>query len=298
MLFKDNDELRKHCRASKSLTFDSFSIYEPIAQEKYMRRFCGDELLNLMNTWYDADEPADTEENKLLLPYLQSAIAKFALALGGPDLDLVLSESGFGVVNNTNLAPASKERVANFIANQLELGYIAVEKLLRYLEKNKGDFPTWTASDAYTTKWEFLIPNSVVFSKIVDINESRKTYFDLMPHMSTAEEEHITPKLGVAFSQKLKQLQQDDDLTGEYLQAMKLAQKATAYFTKFTETNDQKYYVQGSTWLNSLVQYLQKNAEALLEFKNGEAYQSEGIKPAWENNTDNGIFVLGGFPTK
>lgn len=297
MLFKDITEVSAHVRVSKSLNFETFKLYEPLAQEKYMRRYCGDQLLDLINSWYDEDEPDQDETEYLaLLPYLQSAVAKFALAIGGPDLDLVLNESGFGVVNNANLAPASKDRVANFIKNQEEMGYIAIEKLLRYLEANKDDFASWTNSDAYTTKWEYFIPNALVFSKIVNINESRKAYFDLMPHMSTAEEQHIIPLLGVDFAEKLKELQRDDELTNEYLTAMKHVQKATAYFTKFVETNDGAYYQKGMIWASSLKNYIQLKADDLTEYKEGEAYEADGITAPYNNEEGSGVFFAGGFP--
>lgn len=296
MLFKDISDVIKYSRASKSLNFETFSIYEPLAQEKYMRRFCGDQLLDLVNAWYDEDEP-DQDETELLalLPYLQSAVANFTLALAAPSLDLVLNESGFGVINNQNLAPASKDRVANFIKNQEELGYVAVEKLLRFLETNKGDYSSWENSDAYTTKWEFFVPNALVFNKIIPINESRKAYFDLLPHMNTAEEQHIIPVMGVAMAEALKTKQMNDALASEYLASMKLTQKASAYLTKFMASGEKVYYEHGMVWVAALKNYLHTNADALTEYKEGEAYEEDGITPNYENDDCSSVFVMGGF---
>ena len=36
-----------------------------------------------------------------------------------PHLDLILTPNGFGIVNNSNIAPASKERVERLIASLL-----------------------------------------------------------------------------------------------------------------------------------------------------------------------------------
>ncbi len=297
-LFKTIEEVEAVCRANKGLDVGTFRIYELEAIEKYIRRFTGDNLINEVEVWYADETPEEDSPEAALLPYLQACIGKFALAIGAPDLDVNLSESGFGVVNNQNLAPASKDRVAAFIKNQEELGYLALERMLRFLEENKDDYESWTDSEGYTTKWDFFIPNAAVFSKIIPINESRKTYFDMMPAMSLAEAEHITPKLGIDFASKLKLLQKEDGLTGEYLEAMKLVQKAAAYFTMFASTNDDQYYRHGSVWMNAMVKYLQDNADALTEFKEGEAYQEDGITPAFENDTDNGVFVFSNFPIK
>lgn len=62
--------------------------------------------------------------NNKLLHYARMAVAAEAMLHAVPQLDLVLTPNGFGVVSNTNIAPASKERV---------------ERLLLSLEKMRDD---------------------------------------------------------------------------------------------------------------------------------------------------------------
>lgn len=67
--------------------------------------------------------PHEDATNKLL-HYARMAVVADAMLHAAPQLDLVLMPNGFGVVSNTNIAPASKERV---------------ERLLLSLEKMRDD---------------------------------------------------------------------------------------------------------------------------------------------------------------
>lgn len=79
--------------------------------------------------------------NNKLLHYARMAVAAEAMLHAVPQLDLVLMPNGFGVVSNTNIAPASKERV---------------ERLLLSLEKMRDDtlavlLPLLTQESAWAT---------------------------------------------------------------------------------------------------------------------------------------------------
>lgn len=55
-------------------------------------------------------------EDSRLLKACQRVIAMEAFLKSIPEVDLVLTDSGFGVISNQDVAPASKERVANLTA--------------------------------------------------------------------------------------------------------------------------------------------------------------------------------------
>ena len=72
-----------------------------------------------------------------------------------PSLDLVLTPNGFGIVSNTNVAPASKERVERLIASLLDMRDKAVEQLLNQLPLMQS----WTASAQCRWFTATLFPN-------------------------------------------------------------------------------------------------------------------------------------------
>ena len=71
-----------------------------------------------------------------------SVVAHEALMRAVPSLDLVLTTNGFGIVSNSNVAPASRDRVVRLI-NSLEASRdIAIEQMLQYLFQNERWFAT------------------------------------------------------------------------------------------------------------------------------------------------------------
>ena len=48
-----------------------------------------------------------------------------------PELDLMLTPNGFGIVSSSSIAPASRERVERLIAQSVENRDLAIEALLR-----------------------------------------------------------------------------------------------------------------------------------------------------------------------
>ena len=63
----------------------------------------------LENTYEHLSIPEDEHLSEVVSAYVSLKAAHDVL----PQLDLVLTENGFAVVSNTNLAPASRDRVAS-----------------------------------------------------------------------------------------------------------------------------------------------------------------------------------------
>lgn len=64
-----------------------------------------------------------------------SIIVHEAMRRAIPELDIVLTPNGFGIVSSSSIAPASKERVERLIAQALDNRDLAIEALLRQLPR-------------------------------------------------------------------------------------------------------------------------------------------------------------------
>ena len=71
-----------------------------------------------------------------------TVVACDALRRAIPALDLVLTPNGFGVVQNNNVVPASKERVERLIQSCIDRRDFAISRLYPMLYKT----PTWATS--------------------------------------------------------------------------------------------------------------------------------------------------------
>ena len=91
-----------------------------------------------------------------VVPQLLCRIAVcHALLFAIPSLDLVLTPNGFGIVNNQNIVPASKERVERLIATIEKQRDDTIILLLEKLRKKAQ----WVDSDAGRYWAETLFPN-------------------------------------------------------------------------------------------------------------------------------------------
>ena len=77
-----------------------------------------------------------------ILPFVQKVVAYHAFLTAIPSLDLVLTPTGFGIVNTTTIVPASKERIERLQLSIESLRDTAIEQLLHRLAPN----PAWQRS--------------------------------------------------------------------------------------------------------------------------------------------------------
>ena len=77
------------------------------------------------------------EENALRVATTQAVVYE-AFRRAVPHLDLILTPNGFGIVSNTNIAPASKERIARLLDTLLENRDAAISQVLSMLPAESG----------------------------------------------------------------------------------------------------------------------------------------------------------------
>ena len=160
------------------------SVYEKLqpflaeAERWAKNTFTGEEL------WQLLEQRSDSDTTKKIL---QQVIINDAFARAIPNLDLILTPNGFGIVSNTNIAPASKDRVERLIDSILdnrddEISMLLVElpKIEGWISTSQGEyftatlFPTLSITrtlpkpDNYRTRWDyyqFLHEKMVVIEK-------------------------------------------------------------------------------------------------------------------------------------
>ena len=101
----------------ETLLFDKIAPHLEVAEAWLTTTFLSEAVLTELLS-------VSENANNKLLHYARMAVVAEAMLHAVPQLDLVLTPNGFGVVSNTNIAPASKERV---------------ERLLLSLEKMRDD---------------------------------------------------------------------------------------------------------------------------------------------------------------
>lgn len=120
-LINDNDTLKRYVPNTLKTVVGEKSLYDKIQYQLNLSEAW------LTNTFVSSDTMSRIKsysDSTPLLHHCRMALAADAMLHAVPQLDLILTPNGFGIVNNQNVVPASKERI---------------ERLLQALEKTRDD---------------------------------------------------------------------------------------------------------------------------------------------------------------
>lgn len=126
--------------------FDKLAPWLASSEKWLQENFCGEASMN---------EIVAMDDMNVVKSLASQIVVCEALRYAVPSLDLVLTPNGFGIVSNTNVAPASKERVERLIDSLYDTRDNAVELLLTSLRQMQS----WTASAQCRWFTATLFPN-------------------------------------------------------------------------------------------------------------------------------------------
>lgn len=135
----------------------------------------------------------------------QQALAWFALAESVPFLDLVLTSTGFGIVSNPNIAPASTERVKSLANAAMQAAFNAVNNLLSTLSINPPD--AWNKCCLLE---QGLLRNASEMQAFCPSEITPIQFMGMMPGLQQLEKLQLIPILGVSQYEELINSRRED----------------------------------------------------------------------------------------
>ncbi len=297
-LIHTNAELQLFLKVDSTFVISTLFPYQVEAINKYLRSVMGNELTDTLLDYYnfegpdpDPEVPIDYSILDNLLPYAQRVVAKFAFFQGAPNMDLKLTDAGFGVVSNQNLAPASKDRVNRFVASLEADGWDAVETLLRFLEMNAEEYPSWTESDAYTMQCRNFINSAEEFDKYVNIGKSRLKFMNFRTVMDNIEILQIEPVISKGLADLIREEVRSGDISEENKVLLPYLKRAVANYVAASEI-DPKYKLTADHYLGEVRRILDANPVNYPLYQQ-TVYVADKTYQAFENTDDNAFFVAG-----
>ena len=140
-----------------------------MVQDALVEDIIGEDL----ETVLEARETGDQR----LLKMCQRVIAVEAFLRSIPELDLVLTDSGFGVISNQDIAPASKERVANLTAGLQAKLDESKDRLVSFLMASEK-YEDWRGTQQFARLADGLI---LTFAEFKDVAVYNPRTADLYP---------------------------------------------------------------------------------------------------------------------
>ena len=300
LLFKTTAEMQKYIKIDSTTKEINFLPSVGDAQEKYIRPVLGKVMLKELLVFYNyATLPAGVTsvegaavKYKELLDVVCNALAKFTFFLASPSYDLRLTDSGFAVMMNTNMAPASKDRV-KALRDALELqGWDCVETLIRYLEENKDFFTAWKDSEAYTMQLRNFINSAEEFDSFVPIDNSRLKFKGMRGAMTNVELLRIAPVISTGLSVKIKGELKANVMCEADKKIIDLLKRSVANYTAAEEI-DPRYEKFGDSFLAEVRRVLDATPGDYPEYQGSTSFKTSASYQGYENIEESGLFMFG-----
>ena len=221
------------------------------------------------------------EDNAALALPAHRVICLHAYNEALPHLDIVLTETGLGVVSNQNVAPASSDRVNRLRKQVQDSRDDAIDDLIDALR----GVAEWRSSIAADRLFSTLVWNARLQLPIMGITEAHRTkLMELRPKITEAEEllrHHISRD----FCMELCSIQLDNAASAEqntvinksllFIGAWLAGDRAMARFR-----------------MAKLVEYLEQHLDSFATYEASTAHQANTFTP-YENKKDDTTYFFG-----
>lgn len=224
-------------------------------------------------------------ENIVVKEAAQRTICLQAAYTALPHLDLVLTDTGFGVVSNPNVAPASAHRVEALKEAIRQQKSTARDLFFNHLL----DLTEWGGTDEAAELVQNLVWSPSVARQLGMSMDGNHLIFDeeyqlLLPRILVAEAELqnlISPEL---YQTLVDNIAKRDKLPIPYL---KIYQKARAFVAaKFNGDS------MATVLMVHLLNQLNSCADSLTEYRNSATYRAHHNEP-YKNKKEDGCFFFG-----
>ncbi len=217
-LFKNTDEIKQYVALDGNTKFVTIDPYINEAEQVYIKPLLGTALYDLLLADYNnaAGDPNNmTPIYADLLPYTQRPLANYSFYLGFESIATNIGDMGVRVNLGNDSMPAPKWQQDRLKARFLREGDRQADVLLTFLEENKTDYPEWANSPSNTIAEGMILPNAVVASDYININESRRLFLQLKKYIVVVEQKHIKPLICKDQYNELVDQIKNDTLTAE-----------------------------------------------------------------------------------
>ena len=163
--------------------FDKLTSFLDIAEEWVAHTFTSQATFSTIAGYADAN---------IIKTYAAKVVVCEAFKNAVPSLDLILTPNGFGIVSNSNVAPASKERVYRLVAS-LEAER---DNAIRLLLSSLPGEPSWMTSTQCEYFSATMFPNLDICDYLGVAHQQWKKYQEVRATLLEIEQHIATQFLG------------------------------------------------------------------------------------------------------
>lgn len=211
-------EFKKYIAIDGNMSWATLEPYVKEAEQMYIIDLLGKDFYEEFLELYEASVAETTptpleEDNETLLPYIQRCLAYYAQLHSLIALAVTYGDKGIRQhrAEDSEAAPRWLQEKLAFQA--LKNGDIHADALLKFLEENGDEdtYTTWVDSTANTLSSGVIVYGTIIASKYIDINHSRRVYLKLKNKIREIEKKYIPKLIGQEqYAEILEQLKDLD----------------------------------------------------------------------------------------
>lgn len=234
------------------------------------KEFLGVELFNLLDGERFQDEP-----DFVIAEYVKQYICFRAYEIAIPHLDLVLTPTGFGIVSNQNLTPASAERVNRLIHAIKDMKEMCMDNIIYSLRGHE----LWCDTPYAIISFSTLLWHSSQLIRYGVANPTRAKLREARPKI-TQSESRLKELISPEFHKELCDSVRCKTSTPLQESAITLCLNLIAH--------------PDSTMIHrkALLQFLHAHLEDFQTYANSTAYQANNFK-SYENAVNDSCYFFG-----
>lgn len=258
--------------ASRGSSWNKLEAFADLAESRLRNQFFGDAAVDHFKTL-----TTESVTGKMFARILTN-LAYFEAV---PFVDLIQTDTGFAIVSNSNMAPASKERVAAVREASRTVAYTGISELLSGILKDASLREMWLsspASDRFT--------DGIVWVP-ADMETAPFGADRLIEELADirAAERYVAEYVSQELIEKIVENRRENALSRKDLTLYALIVRAvTARFQN-----------RGSRDLGLLIDYLNRHAREYPAYAQSDACKANNWKEAPESESDTCFFMTGGL---
>lgn len=220
---------------------------------------------------------------------IQKFIVNYAMYLAIPQLDLILTTSGFGIVNSGQVAPASKDRVESLRRSCYITAFNAYDTLIGQLLGNSHIKPMSIESATFCDATHSLIWTESQLRKVTYRSDEGRLIESLRPAITRAEQ-WIAERISFAQMESLIDKMRKSDVSPAQLQMLGLLKYIISLLLVEDSTREAAETA-AKNYFRNVYELMEDAQEEFPEYIESPIYKARK-EPLYENKPRDPLFAL------
>lgn len=244
MIISNINTMRKYLPSIiSSTTLDVFEDALQVAEDSLTDKVLGDDLKNLI----EGNLHSESRDHEQLIKLVERVICNLAFLNSIPEIDLILTSSGFAVTSADEYTPASRQRVDTLIStlnNKVNDGIDALVKFLacskKYAEWRGSEQFNYISSGIILSYSEFCHHAKITQASVKNWNE----FYLIIPSLYSSLYQDVAPYLSSDYIDELIEKVRDNEIfTANGIKVLNLIKDAIcASVSEDTELSREKIF--------------------------------------------------------